>query len=434
MAVIGAIFVFLLPVTARAQQNTIPRDTLRLGELQNDAVQHDPRTRQLDLLASQLSLHQRDLDATRLPTVGASAQGQYQSQVVTIPFQLPNSIFLPIPPHDTYDAYLSAQQPLYDPSVAPRRGVERAQLAVSQAGVRSLLFTLRQNVNDAYFAALLQEAQITEQQAAITDLDAHRKVAINRVQQGATLPSEAEMLEAESLRRRQAVTALIASRDASLVILGDLTGSTITNTDPLAIPDLGAAVAQARTSADTLRARPEYQQFARSRDLLVEQQTSLGAGARPRVSAFGRAGYGRPGLNPLAQDFQRYWLAGVKVDWAPWNWGTTRRDGEVLTLQKQIVATDEAAFQQNIQRAVTRELANIDQLEGSLADDDKIVALRERILRETDFRLGEGVIMSAEYVDRETDLVNARIARATHRVQLAQARADFLTSLGLEVR
>jgi hypothetical protein len=36
-------------------------------------------------------------------------------------------------------------------------------------------------------------------------------------------------------------------------------------------------------------------------------------------------------------------------------------------------------------------------------------------------------------VDRETDLLAARLARATHRVELAQARARFLTLIGLEV-
>ena len=47
-----------------------------------------------------------------------------------------------------------------------------------------------------------------------------------------------------------------------------------------------------------MRARPEYEQFARSRDVLARQEVSLGARDRPQVSAFGRGGYGRPGLNP----------------------------------------------------------------------------------------------------------------------------------------
>jgi hypothetical protein len=44
------------------------------------------------------------------------------------------------------------------------------------------------------------------------------------------------------------------------------------------------------------------------------------------------------------------------------------------------------------------------------------------------------VITSAEYVDKETDVLSARTARALHRVELAQAHAHFLTMLGIEVR
>jgi len=44
------------------------------------------------------------------------------------------------------------------------------------------------------------------------------------------------------------------------------------------------------------------------------------------------------------------------------------------------------------------------------------------------------VITAADYVTRETDLLNARLTRASHRVQLAQARANYLTMLGIEVQ
>ena len=430
--VCAAISICAGPVMLHAQQSAAP-DSLRLGDLQNRAVQHDPRTRQLDLLSSQSALRMQDIDASRLPVIGANAQGQYQSQVVTLPLQLPKGLSVRVPAHDTYDAHVGAQQPIYDPTVSARRDVERAQLAASEAGVQASTFALRQNVNDAYFSALLQQAQRAEQESAITDLEARRKVAASRVAQGSALPSETDMLDAELLRRRQAVAQLAASRDAALGVLNDLTGQKITSADALVLPDLGAEVARARQSVDTLRARPEYEQFARTRDVLAQQQVSLGAADLPRVSAFGRAGYGRPGLNPLAQEFSNYWLAGVQVEWTPWNWGTTRRDREVLALQRQIVATNEAAFTQSVRRAIAHDVASIDQLAQTLVDDDTIVALREKILRETGYRFSEGVITSAEYVDRETDLLDARLSRATHRVQLAQARANFLTSLGLGV-
>jgi len=421
------------PGAARAQQPAAP-DSLRLGTLQAEAVRRDPRGRQVGLLASQSALRLQSLDAERLPTFGVNAQGQYQSDVVAIPFRLPDGASPPLPPHDNYDAHLAARQRLYDPALGPRRELERAQLAESQARVRSSLFALRQSVNDAYFTALLLQAQRAELEAGVTDLEAQLRVADERMQGGAALPSETATLEAELLRRRQSLDELAASRDAALVVLGDLTGRSVTSADALALPDLAADVARARASLGDVRARPEYEQFARGREVLARQEASLGAQDRPRVSAFGRAGYGRPGLNPLAREFDEYWLAGVQVEWSPWNWGTTRRDREALEIQQQIVATDEAAFSETIRRGVVRDLATMDRLARSLAADDSIVALRERILRETRLRFTEGVVTSAEFVDRETDVRTARVARATHRVELAQARARFLTTVGLEVR
>src|SRR6185437_4852297 len=142
--VCAAISICAGPVMLHAQQSAA-RDSLRVGDLQNRAVQHDPRTRQLDLLSSQSALRMQDIDASRLPVIGANAQGQYQSQVVTLPLQLPKGLSVPVPAHDTYDAHVGAQQPIYDPTVSARRGVERAQLAASQAGVQASTFALRQN-------------------------------------------------------------------------------------------------------------------------------------------------------------------------------------------------------------------------------------------------------------------------------------------------
>jgi hypothetical protein len=43
------------------------------------------------------------------------------------------------------------------------------------------------------------------------------------------------------------------------------------------------------------------------------------------------------------------------------------------------------------------------------------------------------VITSNDFVDRETDLLAARLARATHTMELAQAHTRFLTLVGIEV-
>ena len=416
---------------AAPAQPAPPRDTLRLRDLQDAAVRVDPREPQLALQRQATALRLRTLAAERLPSLSGDGTAQYQSVVTTIPIRLPN-VSVPTPPHDTYDAHVGVQERILDPSLGARADVERANLGLAEARLRTTVYTLRGEVNDAFFSAALAQARAGSLTAAISDLETQLRVARARVREGTALPSEAALLEAELLRRRQDLDDLGATRAASLAVLATLTGRTIAATDTLLLPNLTATVAAARAAVP--RDRPEYVQFARTREQLAAQERVVASQTRPRVSAFGRAGYGKPGLNFLDTGFNGYWLAGVQVQWTPWSWGTTDRDREVLTLQQQIVASDEAAFTAATQRAVERQLADIDRLTAALRTDDAIIALRERIERETRHRYTEAVVTAAEYVDRENDVLAARLTRAGHEVELAQAQARYLTTIGVELR
>jgi outer membrane protein TolC len=422
-----------LGTATRLAAQPAPADTLRLAPLQAAALRVDPRARQLALQTAQSERRLRSIAAERLPALSGEAQAQHQSDVVAFPFSLPGGQTPPSPPRDTYDAHLGAQQSIYDPSLAPRRGVERAQLAESQAAVRTSLFALRQEVNEAFFAAALAEARARAADATIVDLDARKREAAARVREGTSLPSDTATLAATILQRRQDVFQLRADRRAALVRLAELTDAVPNDAAIVALPDSGGAavdVARVRMALDTARRRPEFEQFAAARDRLARQSAATRAAELPRVSAFGRAGYGRPGLNFLNRDFDAYWLAGVQVRWAPWNWGTAGRDREVLALQREIVATNESAFARQLRRAADTDLAIVDRLASTLALDDGIVTLRGRVEMETRARFGEGVVTAADYVSRETELLAARVAREGHRVELAQARARFLTTMG----
>ncbi len=438
-AVASAVASAVVPAIARAQGV----DTLHLGVLQHDAERADRRAAQRELLAAQSALRLETLRAERLPALDWLMQAQYLSDVPTVGALLPGGVAPPAPPNDNYDARIGARQRLYDPTRAPRRGIERAELAESEARLGTVLFAQRQAVNDAFFAALLLDAQRAALDAGIADLEAQREVVGARVTEGVALPGDLAMLDAELLRRRQSRDALVAEGTAVRDVLGALTDREIPPTAVLAVPRATADEALARALARSDSAagaaalaagRPEHAQFDAGRALLSERRAAVAARDRPSISAFGRAGYGRPGLNPLAREFDSYWTAGVQLEWRPWDWGASRREREVLALQTRIIATEEEAVEAGIERALLRAAANIAQLRSSLVADDQIVDLHRRVLDEARLRFGEGVITTAEYVDRQTDLLSAELARETHRVQLAEARARVLTTLGLEVR
>ncbi len=421
------------PALAVAQQRAAG-DTLSLSLIQQLAAAADPRTRELALQEGASALRVRNIAAERLPSFSIEGQAQHQSDVVTFPFTGPLAQSAPRPPHDTYDASLRIQQALFDPTNRPRRTLEQAQLDESQARLRATLFALRQDVNTAFFNAAQLQERGAEIALVIGDLEARLDDANKRVRGGTALPSEAASIEATLLQRRQDELEVRANRRAALEVLATLTGRTYEDSDILGLTDLSARVTQARAAFDQVRARPEYVQFASARARLQAQERVLDAQQQPRLSAYARAGYGLPGLKQITNEFDAYWLAGVQVQWRPWTWGSAARDRATLALQQQITTAEETAFTRDLQRAVQRDIAALDRLQSALALDDQIVTLRERIERETRVRFDERVVTAADYLDRRSDVLEARLTRARHRVELAQAQAQFLTTIGLEVQ
>jgi outer membrane protein TolC len=59
------------------------------------------------------------------------------------------------------------------------------------------------------------------------------------------------------------------------------------------------------------------------------------------------------------------------------------------------------------------------------------VALRTEVERQARAQYDEGAITTPEYVEARTDVAEARLELDRHRVELAQARSRYLTTLGL---
>ena len=419
---------------AHAAHAQPPRaDTLWLDDLQRAAERGDKRGAQLALTAAQSALRQRNIHSEQLPTVSAIGTAQYLSDVARIGAVLPGAS-IPSPSNDQYDAYLSVRQPLHDATRKARVAVEEAQTLETQSRIRSTIWQQRAAVSDAFFGVVLRDAQVRSLDIAIADLDTRISVAARRVTAGVALPSEQLLLVAELERRKQLREELSTDRDAARDVLATFVGREISAGTTLMSRPIQSPSAFDAHVADTVRARPEFTQFERSRALIDARRAATRAQELPKISAYGRSGYGRPGLNPLGRSFDSYWTAGVQVEWSAWSWGRTGRDVEAQALQRDIVSADEAAFRETLRRVAITERARITALERTLQSDDSIVAMRERILRETRLRHDEGEVNAADYVSRLSEQLSAQLDRDTHRVRLAESRARYLTTLGLEVR
>jgi outer membrane protein TolC len=416
------------PDPASATDAHLLQDTLRLGALQDAAVERDPRARQALMQARATELRLRNLDAERLPQLGLRGEASRQSEVTLLPVEMPG-VDVPVPPKSRFEAALEAQVTLWDGGVlAGRRDVERARLQAAHAQLAAQLHPLRMEVTEAFFAAFLLQERMAEVGTLLDDLEARLAMVRAQVRAGAALPGDTAALRAELLGVAQQRDELAADRRAALVVLARLAGRDVGEGDVLALPELGG-----RTWVD-VPSHPQYAVFAAERARLEREAGLVRARTRPEVSAFGQLAYGRPGLDPFREDLHEYWMGGVRVRWQPWDWGAAGRDREVLRVQRQIVDTEEAAFTDRLGREVQDELAAIPRLRDALAADDRIVALREQVERQARVQLEERAITPAAYVDARTDLQEARVTRQRHRVELARAQARYLTTLGVEIQ
>jgi outer membrane protein TolC len=409
------------------------QDTLRIERLQDAALASDPRTRQRDLLRAASDLRLAVIGSDRLPQITFNGQASHQSDVTRPILNVP-SVRFPNFPKEHWQTTLDVEQSLYDGGdVARRRELERARHAESAAELDVSLYELRSDVNSAFYSAFLFEKRSAEFDALVADLDARLAAVRARVEAGTALTRDAAQIEAERVRAGLQGDEARASRRASLATLADLIGHPIDSNAVLVLPAEEPELTHPENldTVAALRRRPEFDQLRESRTVLDKEVAATSVENRPRIIAFGQAGVGLPGLDGFRTSSDAFWQAGIKVQWRPWTWRSAGRTAESYRIQQRIVATEEQALGRRLARAVVTNLEDIGRLKATLADDERIVKLRIDVEKQARAQYDEGTITTEDYVETRTDVLEARLTLERHRVELAQARSSYLTTLGL---
>jgi outer membrane protein TolC len=422
-------------IAALTVRPVVAQDTLHVARLQEAALRSDPRAGQFDLLRSATDLRLAAIGSERLPQLELNGLASHQSDVTRPSLNIPGASF-PDLPRDRWQTTLDVQQILYDGRISRRREVERARHGEAAAATSVALYGLRSEVNTAFFSAFLLQQQAAEFAALVTDLDARLAAVRARVAAGTALGRDAAEVEAQRVRATLQRDEARAARRASLSILANLVGRPIDTTAVLVLPTDAPERTHALDPSQlaALRLRPEFEQLRQSR-LRLDREAALARTENlPRLSAFGQAGLGLPGLDQFRTTSDAFWQAGVKMEWRPWTWRSAGRNVAALRYQQRVLESDEEALARSLARSVAADLEEISRLSAALAEDQRVVALRAEVERQARVQHDEGAITTADYVETRTNVLEARLTLQRHRVELARARAAYLTTLGLTPR
>lgn len=392
----------------------IAQDSVTLEQCQSWARENHPVLKQLDLYQQILELKNENNATSFLPQVNLNGQATYQSAVTKIGISLPN-IKIPSVDKDQYKFYLDFKQTIWDGGLSKAKElINNAENAGNLQQTEVELYQVKEKVNQFFFTSFLIQENLKILEKKTETLSERRKLMESAVNNGMVLSSELDQLLAELIKTEQLVIELKSNKEAVLYALSILTGKTAEQLNNLKLPEELAVT-------NLPLKRPELDLFSKQNELLNANSEIIQKQRNPKLFGFGQAGYGKPGLNMLNNQFDTYYLIGLGFSWNVLDWKTTSRQKQMMKLQQDIVQTKQESFVRNIDMATDQQNKQINQLAELLKTDLELIVIRERITKTSASKLENGSITMADYIQDLNAETTARLMLETRKIQLKEA-------------
>ncbi|MFZ1704299.1 MAG: TolC family protein [Saprospiraceae bacterium] len=389
------------------------------------ARQNYPLISQFGLIEKSKEITLENTANMLIPQIILSGQATYQSDVTGLPIQLPN-FEVPTVAKDQYRIFAEFNQSLTDfYTIRNQKSLISQQAEVDQNKLEVEFYKLQERILDLYFGVLLLDAQILQVNILKKDIEAGKEKVASAVKNGIALLGAEDQLQAEWLKAEQKMIELSYSKTALLRVLSTLTQVKLDENTNFVIPEsLPVSVGINRPELKLIQS----QQIALDVQSRVIDQRTL-----PRFNVFAQFGAGRPGLNMLSNDFDPYWIGGLRLQWNLSSFYTINKEKQILRVNREILSTQQEALMLNIYTQMTHQEEELEKLKQLMVRDQSIINLRENILTTGKVQLEQGVITSVEYVNFVHAVDLARQNLALNEMKLAKTAFQMKHISGYQV-
>jgi outer membrane protein TolC len=409
----------LVVVSVQAQDSR-----LTLQQAYDLSRQNYPLIRQKDLVRQTAQLTIENLRKGFLPQLNITGQATYQSDVTSVPVSIPG-IKIDEPSKDQYKIQAELSQLVYDGgNTAAQTNVQNANALVEDQKAEVELYKVKDRINQLYLGILLADAQLDQVAVVKKDLQSGIQKVEAQVKNGTAFRSSQLTLEAEQMKNDQRVIELKANRKGLVDVLSLFINRPLPADVQLEKPTVVA------TFAPETIARPELKLYNYQQDLFKVQNQLVSAKNRPRTSLFVQGGYGKPGLNVLKNEFDFFYIGGIRLNWALGNLYTTKKERELLQVNQRMVDVQKEMFMLNTNTQLKQQQAELDKLQQLIQSDDQIIGIRKQVKEAAQAQLSNGVITANDYLKEVNAEDLANQSRIAHQLQLLQAQITYRTILG----
>lgn len=359
-----------------------------------------------------------------LPQVSLNAQATYQSAVTQVPISVPGFNIETLS-KDQYKIYGEVNQTVYDGgAIRGQRQLTEASSRLEDQKLEVELYQIRERVNQLFFGILLVEEQTEQVKLLQKDLQRSISHIESAIRNGTAFRTNLDILHAEYLKAEQRVIEMNAVRHAYLSMLGLFINQSLSESTTLVKPQV------LLISNEPEIIRPELTLLNYQNDLYKSQYQLGKVKNTPKLGLFLQAGYGKPALNMLLNEFDTYYIGGVRLNWTLGGLYNSKRDKELFALNTQKIEVQRENFLFNTSLVTNQQQQELDKLRKLIDVDDRIIALRERIAKTAEVQQENGVITTNDYLRELNAEDQAKQSKLLHEMQLLMSMYAYQNTIG----
>ncbi|MBI2794897.1 MAG: TolC family protein [Ignavibacteria bacterium] len=361
-----------------------------------------------------------------LPSLEFNAISTYQNSQITIPLAIPiPGLTLPSAPLNLNSALFTLRQWIYDGSAIHHNSlVEQASGNVALLEVESQKLDLKTRVIQRFFSVLLTDKQIENlllRDRVLTDKLAEVIVAVNS---NVMLASERDLLQAEILSLRAAISESKYARSEQIVALGELMGEKLSAD---AVFELPSAALDKNASIEE---RPDIKLVDGQMELMETRKGSISSIYLPRVGLFADLGLGYPGYNIFDKNVVVMAKVGVTLSWKIFDWNQGALQKQSIDLNKKSLTIQRRRIQTQANVVAESFLNGMARAEELMKSDQELLLLYSSVTNVYAVKMMSGTITSAEYVAQLTKQEQARVNSELHKLQYLVAVMNYNSAMG----
>lgn len=381
-----------------------------------------PLIKKYELLSATREIDLSDINTSWLPRIGA--YGQVTGQNVVPSFPKPLTGVLEQMGQEMkglgkvqYKVGVDVSQTIWDGGTsAVRRDMTRSREETQRATLDVELYSVRERVENLYFAVLLTEEQIAQNQVTQNLLIRNLEKLRAMLRNGTAMQSDLDMVEAQSLTLAQNIAMAQNAVKGYRCVLGIFTGKNLEN------QQFTRPTATEPQSSES--ERPELKLFESRLKLNRLSDRLTDTSLMPKIGFFAQAYYGYPGFDyfksMINRDLSFNILAGVKVSWNIDSFYTRKNSSRKTLVNAENIAADRDLFIFNSDMQTASQRVAIEGIRNIMKDDSKIIELRSNVRKAAESQLENGIIDATALLTKISDENLARLTAQLHTIQLLQ--------------